>query len=225
MCFRLNWVLPPINIQHTVSVRTGSSSRETEPPPPLYSYCSHKLRDRHASRVLEASYQAHTVYSCKWRPGCVSTVWRRDSWHYQSRQFAPATNRETLPASHNLLYLFYFRIPERPRSGERTPLAERSALYPPTRYISVQASAGYCVSCDICVYQYHLWFVCVLSLGYLSAHRVTAACPVTTDLIMRVNVRMTTTIRSSSINSGDRRNITTIICTCRVGPCVRFPPW
>ena len=41
------------------------------------------------------------------------------------------------------------------------------------------------VSYDICVY--HLWFVCVFSLGYSSALRVvTGACPVTTDLIRRV---------------------------------------
>ena len=49
-----------------------------------------------------------------------------------------------------------------------------------------------CVSSDICVY--HLWFVCVFSLaGVVLSSRVTGACPVTTDLIMRVNVRTTTT--------------------------------
>ena len=53
-----------------------------------------------------------------------------------------------------------------------------------------------CVSCDICVY--HLWFVCVYSLGYSSAPQVTGACPVTTDLIMRVNARTTTTRGSGS---------------------------
>ena len=46
-----------------------------------------------------------------------------------------------------------------------------------------------CVSCDICVYD--LWFVCVLLPGVFLSSRVTRACPVTTDLIMRVNVRTT----------------------------------
>ena len=46
-----------------------------------------------------------------------------------------------------------------------------------------------CVSCDVCVR--HLWFVFVFSEVFLSS-RVTGACPVTTDLIMRVNVRTTT---------------------------------
>ena len=44
--------------------------------------------------------------------------------------------------------------------------------------------------CDICVY--HLWFVC-FSPGVFLSSRATGACPVTTDLIMRVNVRTTTT--------------------------------
>ena len=43
-----------------------------------------------------------------------------------------------------------------------------------------------CVSCDICVY-------CLGSFGFspgvFLSSRVTGACPVTTDLIMRVNVR------------------------------------
>ena len=47
-----------------------------------------------------------------------------------------------------------------------------------------------CVSCDICVY--HLWFVFFPSGVFLSS-RGTGACPVTTDLIMQVNVRTTTT--------------------------------
>ena len=44
-----------------------------------------------------------------------------------------------------------------------------------------------CVSWDICVY--HLWFV--FFPGEFPSSRVTGACPVTTDLIMRVNVRTT----------------------------------
>ena len=47
-----------------------------------------------------------------------------------------------------------------------------------------------CVSCDICVYHLGL---CVLFPGVFLSSRVTGACPVTTDLIMRVNVRTTTT--------------------------------
>ena len=41
-----------------------------------------------------------------------------------------------------------------------------------------------CVSCDICVYQLGL---CVFFPGVFLSSRVTGACPVTTDLIMRVN--------------------------------------
>ena len=48
-----------------------------------------------------------------------------------------------------------------------------------------------CVSCDICVYHFGL---CVFFPGVFLSSRVTGACPVTTDLIMRVNVRTTTTI-------------------------------
>ena len=47
-----------------------------------------------------------------------------------------------------------------------------------------------CVSCDICVY--HLGLFVFFPRLFLSS-RVTGACPVTTDLIMRVNVRTTTT--------------------------------
>ena len=47
-----------------------------------------------------------------------------------------------------------------------------------------------CVSCDMCVYHLGL---CVYFPGVFLSSRVTGACPVTTDLIMRVNVRTTTT--------------------------------
>ena len=47
-----------------------------------------------------------------------------------------------------------------------------------------------CVSCDICVY--HLGLLVFFSKLFLIS-RVTGACPVTTDLIMRVNVTTTTT--------------------------------
>ena len=55
------------------------------------------------------------------------------------------------------------------------------------------ACAGYTymgVSCDICVYHLGL---CVFFPGVFLSSRVTGACPVTTDLIMRVSVRTTTT--------------------------------
>ena len=51
-----------------------------------------------------------------------------------------------------------------------------------------------CVSCDICVYHLGLC-VCVFFPGVFLSSRVTGACPVTTDLIMRGNVRTTTTAR------------------------------
>ena len=47
-----------------------------------------------------------------------------------------------------------------------------------------------CVNCDICVYHLGL---CVSFPGIFLSFRVTGACPVTTDLILRVNVRTTTT--------------------------------
>ena len=45
-----------------------------------------------------------------------------------------------------------------------------------------------CVCCDICVYHLGLF---VFFLRVFLSSRVTGACPVTTDLIMRVNVRTT----------------------------------
>ena len=45
------------------------------------------------------------------------------------------------------------------------------------------------VSCDIRMY--HLWFVLCFFPGVFLSARVTCACPVTTDLIMRVDVRAT----------------------------------
>ena len=48
-----------------------------------------------------------------------------------------------------------------------------------------------CVSCDICVY--HLGLFVFFPRVFLSS-RVTEACPVTTNLIMRVNVRTTTSL-------------------------------
>ena len=53
----------------------------------------------------------------------------------------------------------------------------------------------YCVSCDICVYHLGLF---VFFPGVFLSSRVTGACPVTTDLIMRVNAKTTTTTRVPS---------------------------
>ena len=47
-----------------------------------------------------------------------------------------------------------------------------------------------CVGCGICGYHLGLF---VFFPGVFLSSRVTGACPVTTDLIMRVNVRTTTT--------------------------------
>ena len=46
-----------------------------------------------------------------------------------------------------------------------------------------------CVSCDVCLHR--PWFV--FFPGVFLSSRVAGACPVTTDLIMRINVRTTTT--------------------------------
>ena len=64
-------------------------------------------------------------------------------------------------------------------------LAHRRLTHDSLLYVS--GGGMNCVSCDICVY--HLWFV--FFPGVFLSSRVTGACPVTTDLIMRVNVRTT----------------------------------
>ena len=66
-------------------------------------------------------------------------------------------------------------------------LAHRSRL--PISLLYVFAGGMNCISCDICVYHLEL---CVFFAGVFIS-RVTGACPVSTDLIMRVNVRTTTT--------------------------------
>ena len=60
-----------------------------------------------------------------------------------------------------------------------------------------------CVSCDTCVYRLGLF---VVFPGVLLSSRVTGACPVTTDLIMRVNVRTTTTTLCNSRSLRDCRS-------------------
>ena len=54
-----------------------------------------------------------------------------------------------------------------------------------------------CVSCDICVY--HLGLFVLFPWGIPQLQTVTGACPVTTDLIMPVNVRTTTTMKKNVI--------------------------
>ena len=53
----------------------------------------------------------------------------------------------------------------------------------------------HCVSCGICVY--HLGLFVVFPGVFLSS-RVTGACPVTTDLIIRINVRTKTTTATTT---------------------------
>ena len=60
-----------------------------------------------------------------------------------------------------------------------------------------------CVSCDIRVY--HLWFVCVFFSGVFLSSKVTGACLVTTDLIMRVNVRTTTATTTTATTTTTTR--------------------
>ena len=52
-----------------------------------------------------------------------------------------------------------------------------------------------CVSCDLCVY--HLGLFVFFPRVFLSS-RVTGVCPVTTDLIMQVNVITTTTTTTTT---------------------------
>ena len=61
-----------------------------------------------------------------------------------------------------------------------------------------------CVSYDIPVWCTTFGFVCVFFRGVFLHSRVTGACPVTTDLIMRVNVRTPTTGTYVSIASENR---------------------
>ena len=75
------------------------------------------------------------------------------------------------------------------------------------------------VSCDICVY--HLGLFAFLPGVFLSS-RVTGACPVTTDLVMRVNVRTTTTTTTTTTTGGPRYYFSSASCRCmHVYGCVR----
>ena len=64
-----------------------------------------------------------------------------------------------------------------------------------------------------------LGFVCVFFPGVFLHFRVTGACPVTTDLIMRVNVRATTTIKTTTTTT----TTTTVWPLCKhLTICLRF---
>ena len=58
----------------------------------------------------------------------------------------------------------------------------------PDSLLNISDGGMDCVSCDICVYHLGLF---VFFPGVFLSSRVTGACPVTTDLIMRVNLRTT----------------------------------
>ena len=66
-----------------------------------------------------------------------------------------------------------------------------------------------CVSCDICVYHLGLF---VFFPGVFLSSRVTGTCPVTTDLIMRVNVRTTTTTSTKKQENFDVINRAVRVC-------------
>ena len=67
----------------------------------------------------------------------------------------------------------------------------RRRLTPDFTYVDYVSGGGMnCVSCDICVCHFGLF---VFFPEVFLSSRVTGACPVTTGLIMRVNVRTTTT--------------------------------
>ena len=66
-----------------------------------------------------------------------------------------------------------------------------------------------CASCDECVYHLGLF---VFFPGVFLSSRVTGACPVTTDLIVRVNVRTPTTTTTTTT---DMNMLTLLITPCR----------
>ena len=64
-----------------------------------------------------------------------------------------------------------------------------------------------CVSYDT----FHFWYVCVVPWG-IASPQSDWSCPVTTDLIMRVDVRTTTTTLSDEIQ--DSPSITSYLRSC-----------
>ena len=83
--FVIKLLFLPIDTQtpSTPSVRADSSSRRDKKkklhPGPAVT----NLRDSHTWRAPEASYQAHTVHSCMWRPGRIPS--RAPKASYQAR--------------------------------------------------------------------------------------------------------------------------------------------
>ena len=97
----------------------------------------------------------------------------------------------------------------------------------PISLLYVSGGGMYCVSCDICVYHLGL---CVFFPGVFLSSRVTGACPVTTDLIMRVNVRTTTPTTTTTATTATTSTTTIIdhvacvvldVFTRSCGVCVR----
>ena len=85
-----------------------------------------------------------------------------------------------------------------------------------------------CVRGDTCVYH----FCWVFSPGVFLSSRVTGACPVTTDLIMRANVRTTTTTKYHSWRNDCSSWCSILfVISCwwrhelRQSWCMRGPPW
>ena len=73
-----------------------------------------------------------------------------------------------------------------------------------------------CISCDICVYHLGL---CVFFPGVFLSSRVTGTCPVTTDLIIRVNVKTT---KTTTFEVGDFTKIPSELILNICTPCVIF---
>ena len=69
----------------------------------------------------------------------------------------------------------------------------------------------HCVSCDICVYHLGLF---LFFPGVFLSSRVTGACPVTTDLTMRVNVRTaptTTTTTTTPTKTNNHMHVVHVV--------------
>ena len=78
-------------------------------------------------------------------------------------------------------------------ASSETDLAHRR-LTPDFTFLHFSSGGMHCVSYDKCVY--HLCGLCFFP-GVLLHSEVTGACPVTADLMLRVNVRPTTYIRQT----------------------------
>ena len=91
-------------------------------------FFTHKLPDRYTSRVLEIKIrEANGTLIHVASAGCFPGTWHRNSWHYQSRQFATAINRKPVSYSRFMLYASFLSMSEHGRL--RVPPAKRSGLY------------------------------------------------------------------------------------------------